>query len=359
MKRHTFMAFHLVRSIVQPFRTNFPRSFSQMAAATAPVPVKSGDHVKVCIIGSGPAAHTAALYAARAELQPVVFEGEFANGLAPGGQLTTTTEVENFPGFPEGIMGGELTEKFRKQSAHFGARLLEETVETVNLSKRPFEIKTDRTQITADTVIIATGAVAKRMDFPGAGEGPGGYWNKGVSACAVCDGAAPIFRSKHLAVVGGGDSALEEAMFLTKYASKVTIVHRRDELRASKIMQSRARANPKIEFAFNAVPIEAYGDKLLQGIKLQSTVDKSVTDLKVNGLFFGIGHKPATDFLGGQLALDDGGYIITEPGTTKTSVAGVFAAGDVQDKRYRQAITAAGSGCMAALDVEHYLTTLE
>jgi thioredoxin reductase (NADPH) len=273
--------------------------------------------------------------------------------------MSVSQEVENFPGFPEGIMGGELTEKFRKQSAHFGARLLEETVETVDLSKRPFEIKTDRTHITADAVIIATGAVAKRMDFPGSGEGPGGFWNKGISACAVCDGAAPIFRNRHLAVVGGGDSALEEAMFLTKYASKVTIVHRRDELRASKIMQSRAKANPKIAFAFNSVPVQAYGEKLLQGIKLESTVDKTVTDLPVNGLFFGIGHKPATDFLGGQVALDDQGYIVTEPGTTKTSVPGVFAAGDVQDKRYRQAITAAGSGCMAALDVEHFLTTLE
>lgn len=313
----------------------------------------------MCIIGSGPAAHTAALYAARAELQPVVFEGEMANGIAPGGQLTTTTEVENFPGFPEGVMGAELTERFRKQSAHFGARLLEETVESVDMSTRPFKVKTDRTEITADTLIIATGAVAKRMDFKGTHEGPGGFWNKGISACAVCDGAAPIFRNKHLAVIGGGDSAMEEATFLTKYASKVTIVHRRDEFRASKIMLARARSNPKIEFATNVLPVEAYGDKLLKGIKIESTIDKTVHDLPVNGLFFAIGHKPATDFLNGQLKLDDLGYIITEPGTTKTSVPGVFAAGDVQDHKYRQAITAAGTGCMAALDVEHFLASLQ
>ena len=267
-------------------------------------------------------------------------------------------EVENFPGFPEGIGGYELTERFRKQSEHFGAQLIPETVTKVDLSSRPFKIFTDNKEVTADTVIVATGAVAKRMDFPGSGE-EGGFWNRGISACAVCDGAAPIFRNKPLAVVGGGDSALEEAMFLTRYGSKVTVVHRRDELRASKIMQSRARANPKIEFAYSYVPIEAYGDKLLRGLKLKSTKDDSIMDLPVSGLFFGIGHKPATDFLEGQLKLDADGYVVTEPGTAKTSVEGVFAAGDVQDRKYRQAITAAGSGCMAALEAEHFLAGLE
>eukprot|EP00047_Mylnosiga_fluctuans_P003694 m.230404 g.230404 ORF g.230404 m.230404 type:complete len:327 (+) comp12057_c0_seq1:187-1167(+) len=317
-----------------------------------PVPT---EHTKVCIIGSGPAAHTAAIYAARAELKPIVLEGD---GVV-GGQLTTTTEVENFPGFPEGVMGPELTEKFRKQSERYGAKLLPEAAVSVDVSKRPFIITTsEQREVTADTLIIATGATAKRLDFPGSGDPPTGFWNRGISACAVCDGAAPIFRNKPVAVVGGGDSAMEEAMFLTHYASKVIVLHRRDELRASKIMQARAKANPKIEFAFSQVPVEAYGDKLLRGLKVQSTVDNSIHDLEVSGLFFAIGHKPATDFLQGQLKTDADGYVLTEPGTTKTSVSGVFAAGDVQDRKYRQAITAAGTGCMAALEAEHFLSAL-
>jgi thioredoxin reductase (NADPH) len=251
-----------------------------------------------------------------------------------------------------------LTEKFRKQSEHFGAKLIPEAVTHVDLTSRPFKVFSETREVTADAIIVATGAVAKRMDFPGSGDPPNGFWNKGISACAVCDGAAPIFRNKPVAVVGGGDSALEEAMFLTRYASKVFIVHRRDELRASKIMQSRAKANPKIEFSLSQTPIEAVGDKLLRGLRLQSTKDGAISSLEVSGLFFGIGHKPATEFLNGQLALDTDGYILTTPGTTKTSVEGVFAAGDVQDRKYRQAITAAGTGCMAALEAEHFLAAM-
>lgn len=309
----------------------------------------------VCIIGSGPAAHTAAIYAARAELKPILFEGWMANDIAPGGQLTTTSEVENFPGFPSGLAGGELMEKCRTQSVKFGTQIYTETVNTVDLSGNPFKVMTDERAVLADAVIIATGAVAKRLEFIGSGDGANGYWNRGISACAVCDGAAPIFRNKPLAVIGGGDSAMEEATFLTKYGSKVYIIHRRDEFRASKIMRNRALSNPKIEVIWNSTVTEAYGEKTLSGLKVENVVTGEVSDLSVSGLFFAIGHEPATKFLDGQLQLDAERYIVTEPGTTKTSVRGVFAAGDVQDKKYRQAITAAGSGCMAALDAEHYL----
>lgn len=264
--------------------------------------------------------------------------------------------MENFPGFPSGINGPELCEKFREQSSKVGTRIFTETVNKVDLSKRPFRLTTDLQNVECETLIIATGAVARRMDFKGSGED--GFWNRGISACAVCDGAAPIFRNKPLAVIGGGDSAMEEATFLTKFASKVYVVHRRNELRASKIMQNRAKANPKIEFLLSHVPIEAYGTKLLQGLRLESTETKQILDLPVSGLFFAIGHQPATAFLEGQLALDKSGYIITKPGHTTTSVPGVFACGDVQDSKWRQAITAAGSGCISALEAEHFLAAL-
>ncbi|KAK9842975.1 hypothetical protein WJX74_005097 [Apatococcus lobatus] len=311
----------------------------------------------VCIIGSGPAAHTAAVYTSRAQLEPVLFEGWLANGIAAGGQLTTTTDVENFPGFPNGIHGSELTDSFRAQSERFGTRIYSETVNTLDLSVRPFRIFTDEKEVEATTVIIATGAVAKRMDFPGSHEGKGGFWNRGISACAVCDGAAPMFRQKPLAVIGGGDSAMEEAVFLTKYGSKVYIIHRRNEFRASKIMQRRALDHPKIEVLWETQVERAIGtDKgMLNGLRLQHTATGELKDLQVNGLFFAIGHEPATKFLAGQLLTDQQGYIVTTPGTAQTSVRGVFAAGDVQDKKYRQAITAAGTGCMAALEAEHLL----
>jgi len=315
-------------------------------------------NTRLCIVGSGPAAHTAAIYAARAELKPLLFEGWMANDIAPGGQLTTTTDVENFPGFPEGILGVELTDKFRKQSERFGTTIFTETVTKVDFSSKPFKLFTDSKAILADAVILATGAVAKRLSFVGSGEASGGFWNRGISACAVCDGAAPIFRNKPLAVIGGGDSAMEEANFLTKYGSKVYIIHRRDAFRASKIMQQRALSNPKIDVIWNSSVVEAYGDgerDVLGGLKVKNVVTGDVSDLKVSGLFFAIGHEPATKFLDGGVELDSDGYVVTKPGTTQTSVPGVFAAGDVQDKKYRQAITAAGTGCMAALDAEHYL----
>ncbi|KAH9541086.1 hypothetical protein CY35_14G041200 [Sphagnum magellanicum] len=312
----------------------------------------------LCIVGSGPAAHTAAIYAARAELYPILFEGWLANGIAAGGQLTTTTDVENFPGFPTGILGGELTEKFKEQSVRFGTKVYAETVTHVDFSSRPFKLYTDAKEVLAETVIIATGAVAKRLKFKGSGEeDENGYWNKGISACAVCDGAAPIFRNKPLAVIGGGDSAMEEANFLTKYGSKVYLIHRRREFRASKIMQSRTLSNPKIEVLWDSSVVEATGNDrgLLSLLKVENLKTGVVTELQVSGLFFAIGHEPASKFLGGQLETDKDGYVLTKPGTTQTNVPGVFAAGDVQDKKYRQAITAAGSGCMAALEAEHFL----
>ncbi|KAK4490001.1 hypothetical protein RD792_000655 [Penstemon davidsonii] len=337
-------------------RTLIPIATLTAASTASPKPSAMESDLKtlktrLCIVGSGPAAHTAAIYAARAELKPILFEGWMANDIAPGGQLTTTSEVENFPGFPEGINGIELMDRCRAQSLRFGTQIFTETVSKVDFSTYPFKIFTDSKTVLAESVVIATGAVAKRLQFLGSDT----FWNRGISACAVCDGAAPIFRNKPLAVIGGGDSAMEEANFLTKFGSKVYIIHRRDEFRASKIMQSRALTNPKIQVLWNSAVVEAYGERALGGLKVKNLVSGEVSDLVVSGLFFAIGHEPATKFLDGQLEMDSDGYVVTKPGTTLTSIRGVFAAGDVQDKKYRQAITAAGSGCMAALDAEHYL----
>ncbi len=308
---------------------------------------------KVVIIGSGPAGHTAAIYTGRAQLEPLMFEGFMAAGIAAGGQLTTTTEIENFPGFIS-IDGTQLMMQMRDQSEHSGARIITETVEKVDLSSRPFKVYPEGgDMVETETLIVATGATAKRMGVPGEDK----YWQRGISACAVCDGGLPIYRNQHLVVVGGGDSACEEAQYLTKFASKVTMLVRRDQLRASKVMQERVFKHDKIEILWNTVLVEALGDgDALTSLKIKNVKDGSTRVIEAKGLFYAIGHKPNTDFLDGQLELDETGYIITKPGTTKTSVEGVFACGDVQDKVYRQAITSAGTGCMAAIEAEHFLT---
>ncbi len=307
------------------------------------------------IIGSGPAAFTAAIYAARANLKPILFEG-FSSG-TPGGQLMTTTEVENYPGFPEGITGPDLMINFRKQAERFGTEILSEDVIEVNFSSRPFKVRGSRSEFAAETVIVATGATAKRLDMKGTRDGE--FWQKGVSACAVCDGAAPLFRDRPLFVVGGGDTACEEALFLTKFGSKVFIIHRRDELRASQIMRERAMRNPKIQILWNRVLEEVGGDSVVQYILLKDVKSGSQERHEAGGLFFAIGFTPNTEFLKGQLTLTSNGYLDVKPGTSLTSIEGVFAAGDVQDHNYRQAITAAGSGCMAALDAERWLSARE
>ena len=311
-------------------------------------------HKKVIIVGSGPAGHTAAIYAWKALLEPLMFEGFMAGGIAAGGQLTTTTVIENFPGFPTGIDGSELMMHMRQQSLNSGAQIQTLTVDSVDLSSKPFKVNVGNETYTADTLIIATGATAKRMGIKGEAE----FWQKGISACAICDGGLPIFRNKKIVVIWGGDAAMEEAIHLTHFASEVVVLVRRDALRASKAMQERALNNPKITFMRNTEAEEAHGDKLLTGVSVinNKTGEKSL--IECSGLFYAIGHQPNTSFLNGQLELDEAGYILTKPGTTQTSVAGVLAAGDVQDKKYRQAITSAGSGCMAALEAEKYLQEL-
>lgn len=307
------------------------------------------------IIWSWPAGHTAAIYAGRALLQPLMFEWFLANGFAAGGQLTTTTDVENYPGFPEGILWPDLMERMRQQSLHSGTRIETKTVEAVDLSQRPFKVVVQWEQEPrwAKSLIIATGASAKRLHLPGEEM----YRQNGVSACAVCDGALPIFRNKHLIVIWGGDSACEEATYLTKYASKVTMLVRRDALRASKTMQERVLTNPKIEVLRHTEGKGILGDgQVMTGLLLTNTQTQEEITLEAGGLFYAIGHAPATWFLDGQLELDEIGYIRTfDHMSTKTSVEGVFAAGDVADKVYRQAITSAGTGCMAALEAERRL----
>ena len=309
----------------------------------------SSNHHKVIIIGSGPAGFTAALYTARANLSPVVFEG-----IQPGGQLTITTEVENYPGFAKGIMGPELMDTFREQALRFGATSLFKNITRVDFSTRPFKLWADDELYTADSVIVSTGASAKLLDLPSEKE----YMGYGVSACATCDGF--FFKGLEVIVVGGGDTAIEEATFLTKFATKVTIVHRRDTLRASKIMQDKASKNPKIAFVWDSVVDEILGrsengKKAVTAVKLKNVKTGAVTTMKADGVFMGIGHKPNTDLFKGQLDMDSVGYLKTQPHSTKTNIPGVFAAGDVADSVYRQAVTAAGTGCMAAIDAERWL----
>lgn len=303
------------------------------------------EHYKVAIVGSGPAGLTAAIYAARAELPPVVFEGE-----QPGGQLTITSDVENYPGFADGVMGPEMMDIFRKQAQRFGSDCMFKTVSEVDFSKRPFTLTLDggSESVTADAVIIATGASARFLGL----ESEERMQGKGVSACAVCD--AFFFKGKKVAVVGGGDTAMEEATYLTKFASEVHVIHRRDELRASKIMQERAMENEKIHFIWDTMVTEVLGDDVVNGLKLQNRKTDEITNFDVDGLFLGIGHVPNTSVFEGKIELDENGYAIVKNGT-HTNVPGVFAAGDVADHVYRQAVTAAGMGCMAALDAERWL----
>ena len=304
----------------------------------------------VIIIGSGPAGLTAAIYAARANLAPLVIEGEpSSTSDQPGGQLMLTTDVENYPGFPDGIMGPELMLSFRAQAERFGAEFLTEKVTRVDFSERPFRVWVHEREYRADAVIVSTGARSLMLGL----EAESRLLGHGLSTCATCDGF--FFRAHDIAVVGGGDSAVEEATFLTKFADKVTLIHRRDQLRASKIMQDRAFANPKIEFLWNHTVTDVLGEHKVEGIEVTSTVDGSTSTLPVTGLFVAIGHRPNTDLFAGWLDMDENGYLITQPDTSYTNIPGVFACGDVQDHNYRQAITAAGSGCMAAIDAERWL----
>lgn len=304
----------------------------------------------VLIIGSGPAGWTAAIYTARANLQPIVFEGP-----QPGGQLTTTTEVENFPGFIHGIQGPELMQVFRDQAKRFETQIISETVDTLEKTEEGFRVTAAGKTYEAKAVILATGATAKRLGIPS----EKALYGKGVSACATCDGF--FFRGKEVMIVGGGDTAMEEALFLTRFASKVFVVHRRDVFRASKIMQERVRAHEKIEILWNTQIIDILGSEVghVTGVRLQDTVTNETREQRIDGVFSAIGHEPNVGLVKGLVELDEQGYLKTIPGTAKTTVPGLFACGDVQDRHYRQAITAAGSGCMAALDAERYLASLE
>jgi len=320
-------------------------------------------HSRVVIIGSGPAGHTAAIYAARADLKPVMYEGFMALGIAAGGQLTTTDEVENYPGFSK-IRGGKLMDQMREQSEAAGTEIISQTVAKVDLKSRPFKYwlhpmgddeEIEEEEHTADSLIIATGAKARRLDLKGEDK----YWGNGVSACAVCDGSLPMFRDQPLVVIGGGDSAVEEALYLTKKAKKVTVLVRRDKLRASRANARRLTTHPKIDIKYNTSATEIKGEEKKNGLMTHLVIKNNVTKeeqtIEAKGLFYAVGHDPATQLFKDQLDMDEDGYLITTPGRGLTSVEGVFAAGDVQDKRYRQAITSAGSGCIAALEAEKYL----
>ncbi|ERN00277.1 hypothetical protein AMTRI_Chr01g108630 [Amborella trichopoda] len=322
---------------------------------TPEAPVVSRRGVEnLVIIGSGPAGYTAAIYAARANLKPLVFEGYQVGGV-PGGQLMTTTEVENFPGFPDGISGPDLMDRMRRQAERWGAELFQEDVEYLDCKSSPFTIRSSEREVKCHTLIYATGATARRLRLPREDE----FWSRGISACAICDGASPLFKGQVLAVVGGGDTATEEALYLTKYARHVHLLVRGDHLRASKAMQDRIYNNPNIALHFNteAVDVVSNSKGQMSGILLKKTDTGEQSVLEVRGLFYGIGHSPSSQLLQGQVELDSSGYVVVEEGTAKTSVEGVFAAGDVQDHEWRQAITAAGSGCVAALSVERYLVT--
>ena len=308
----------------------------------------------VIIIGSGPAGHTAAIYTSRANLKPLMFEGFMRGGL-PGGQLMTTTDVENYPGFPKGVSGPEMMMLFREQSERFGTRIMTQDVDAVDFSVRPFKVTSQGKDYFSRALIIATGASAKYMGL----ESEKRLMNRGVSACATCDGALPMFRDKELIVVGGGDTAMEEAMFLTRFASKVTLVHRRDVFRASRIMLDRVRQHPKIEVFENTVVDEVLGEEEVTGVLLRNVLTDEVAEKEVAGMFVAIGHQPNTQVFGDALKTDDLGYLITEGKSTRTNIEGVFACGDVQDHVYRQAVTAAGSGCAAAIDCERWLESQE
>ncbi|XP_043692262.1 thioredoxin reductase NTRC-like isoform X2 [Telopea speciosissima] len=345
---------------VDSFRTRLSIASSlpvRASVSTEELPTSSATYKGVenlVIIGSGPAGYTAAIYSARANLKPVVFEGYQVGG-SPGGQLMTTTEVENFPGFPEGITGPDLMDRMRKQAERWGAELYQEDVEYIDVKSNPFTIRSSEREVKCYSVIVATGATAKRLRLPHEDE----FWSRGISACAICDGASPLFKGQVLAVVGGGDTATEEALYLTKYARHVHLLVRRDQLRASKAMQDRVFNNPNVTLHFNTEPVDVVGNTKgqMSGILVKKVETGEESVIEAKGLFYGIGHTPNSQLLEGQIELDRAGYVLVKEGTAKTSVEGVFAAGDVQDHEWRQAITAAGSGCVAALSVERYLVS--
>ncbi|KAJ7976757.1 Thioredoxin reductase [Quillaja saponaria] len=330
-------------------------SLLRVRASSVDDPTSSGKGLdNLVIIGSGPAGYTAAIYAARANLKPVVFEGYQIGGV-PGGQLMTTTEVENFPGFPDGITGPDLMDRMRRQAERWGAELFQEDVEAINVKSRPFTVQSSEREVKCHSVIFATGATAKRLGLPREDE----FWSRGISACAICDGASPLFKGQVLAVVGGGDTATEEALYLTKYARHVHLLVRKDQLKASKAMQDRVYNNPNVTVHFNTETVDVVSNSKgqMSGILLRKFDTGEESVLEAKGLFYGIGHSPNSHLLEGQVELDSSGYVLVEEGTARTSVEGVFAAGDVQDHEWRQAVTAAGSGCVAALSVERYLVS--